>query len=143
MADLCDKVLNEAGEDNAAVFEIRQMMPEDEEYPDAALDDQPAILVADDRTPSETVQLNKSKLLGFITRYGPSNSHTVIPASTMNIPALIGMDFDDSWDGKLAVLDGYNHCVYIDPAQELLTAMEKKRKGNLKQEALLQGLKRN
>ena len=48
MADLCDKVLNEAGEDNAAVFEIRQMMPEDEEYPDAALDDQPAILVADD-----------------------------------------------------------------------------------------------
>ena len=60
----------------------------------------------------------------------------------MNIPALIGVDFDDSWDGKPAVLDGYNHCVYIDPAQELLTAMEEKRKADLKQEALLQTLKK-
>ena len=49
----------------------------------------------------------------------------------MNIPALISVEFDESWDGKLAVLDGYNHCVYIDPAQELLTAMEEKRKGDL------------
>lgn len=54
----------------------------------------------------------------------------------MNIPALIGVDFDGSWDGKLAVLDGYNHCVYIDPVQELLTAMEEKHKSDLKQEAL-------
>ena len=60
----------------------------------------------------------------------------------MNIPALIGVDFDDTWDGKLAVLDGYNQCVYIDPAQELLSTMEEKRKSDLKQEALLQGLKR-
>lgn len=108
----------------------------------AALDDQPAILVADDLTPNETVQLNKSKLLGFITRHGSSNSHTAILARTMNIPALIGVDFDDGWDGKLAVLDGYNHCVYIEPAAELLATMEEKRKGDLKQEALLQGLKK-
>ena len=202
LADLYDKALNEVGEDNAAIFEIHQMMLEDEDYLDAAkgiidtqgataeyaatttgenfsaafaamedaymqaratdvkdisrrvvniltgqddaaaLDDQPAILVADDLTPSETVQLDKSKLLGFITRHGSSNSHTAILARTMNIPALIGVDFDESWDGKLAVLDGYNHCVYIDPAQELLAAMEEKRKGDLKQEALLQGLKK-
>ena len=202
LAGLYDKALNEVGEDNAAIFEIHQMMLEDEDYLDAAkgiidtqgataeyaatttgenfsaafaamddtymqaratdvkdisrrvvniltgqddaaaLDDQPAILVADDLTPSETVQLDKSKLLGFITRHGSSNSHTAILARTMNIPALIGVDFDDSWDGKLAVLDGYNHCVYIDPAQELLAAMEEKRKGDLKQEALLQGLKK-
>jgi phosphotransferase system enzyme I (PtsI) len=108
----------------------------------AALDDQPAILVADDLTPSETVQLDKTKLLGFITRHGSSNSHTAILARTMNIPALIGVDFDDTWDGKLAVLDGYNHCVYIEPAAELLSAMEAKRTEDLKQEALLQGLKK-
>jgi phosphotransferase system enzyme I (PtsI) len=202
LAGLYDKALNEVGEDNAAIFEIHQMMLEDEDYLDAAkgiidtqgataeyaatttgenfsaafaamedaymqaratdvkdisrrvvniltgqddaaaLDDQPAILVADDLTPSETVQLDKSKLLGFITRHGSSNSHTAILARTMNIPTLIGVEFDESWDGKLAVLDGYNHCVYIDPAQELLTAMEEKRKGDLKQEALLQGLKK-
>ena len=202
LAGLYDKALDEVGEDNAAIFEIHQMMLDDDDYleaikgiidtqgataeyatettgenfsaafaamedeymraratdvkdisrrvvniltgqGDAAMqDDKPAILVADDLTPSETVQLDKSKLLGFITRYGSSNSHTAILARTMNIPALIGVDFDDSWDGQLAVLDGYNHCVYIDPAQELLTAMEEKRKADLKQESLLQGLKK-
>lgn len=76
------------------------------------------------------------------TAGGSSNSHTAILARTMNIPALIGVDFDESWDGKLAVLDGYNHCVYIDPAQALLAAMEEKLKCDLKQEALLQGLKK-
>ena len=202
LAGLYEKALDEVGEDNAAIFEIHQMMLDDDDYLDAIKgiidtqgataeyaaettgenfsaafaamddeymraratdvkdishrvvniltgqdqgamqDDQPAILVADDLTPSETVQLDKSKLLGFITRYGSSNSHTAILARTMNIPALIGVDFDDSWDGKLAVLDGYNHCVYIDPAQELLSAMEEKRKNDLKQEALLQNLKK-
>ena len=104
--------------------------------------EEPAILVADDLTPSETVQLDKSKLLGFITRHGSSNSHTAILARTMNIPALIGVDFDESWDGRPAVLDGYNHCVYIDPAPELLSAMEAKHRSDLEQEALLQGLKK-
>ena len=199
---LYEKALDEVGEENAAIFEIHEMMLDDDDYLDAvksiietqgataeyavattgenfaaafadmedaymkaratdikdvssrvvnilsgategnALGDEPSILVADDLTPSETVQLDKSKLLGFITRYGSSNSHTAILARTMNIPALIGVEYDDSWDGKLAVLDGYNHCVYVDPAPELLTTMEEKRKEDLKQEALLQGLKK-
>ncbi|MCI8755975.1 MAG: phosphoenolpyruvate--protein phosphotransferase [Oscillospiraceae bacterium] len=202
LGNLYEKALDEVGEDNAAIFEIHQMMLDDDDYLEAVkgiidtqnataeyavtttgnnfaetfaamedaymqaratdvkdishrvvnilagreegglLDEKPAILVADDLTPSETVQLDKTKLLGFITRYGSSNSHTAILARTMNIPALIGVDFDDTWDGKLAVLDGYNQCVYIDPAQELLSTMEEKRKSDLKQEALLQGLKR-
>ena len=88
------------------------------------------------------MQLDKSKLLGFVTRHGSTNSHTAILARTMNIPALIGVDFDDSWDGKLAIIDGYNHCVYVDPASELLNTMEEKRQADLKQESLLQGLKK-
>ena len=139
LAGLYDKALNEVGEDNAAIFEIHQMrtiwMP-------SPWTISPLSWWLTICPPSETVQLDKSKLLGFITRHGSSNSHTAILARTMNIPALIGVDFDDSWDGKLAVLDGYNHFVYIEPAQELLTAMEEKRKGDLKQEALLQGLKK-
>ena len=199
---LYDKALDEVGEENAAIFEIHQMMLEDDDLLDSVksiidtqgataeyavatagdnlaaafaamedaymraratdikdisrrvvniltgqsdgdlLDDKPAILVADDLTPSETVQLDKSKLLGFITRHGSSNSHTAILARTMNIPALIGVDFQDDWDGKMAVIDGYNSCVYIEPADELLTAMEEKRSNDLKQEALLQTLKK-
>ena len=63
------------------------------------------ILAADDLAPSETLQLDKSKILGFITQGGSGNSHTAILARTMNIPALVGVDFQDDWDGKLAVLD--------------------------------------
>ena len=202
LGQLYEKALGEVGEDNAAIFEIHQMMLEDEDYVDAVkgiLDsqgataeyavtatgenfaaafaamedpymqarsadvkdisrrvvniltgtgagavqgDEPAILMADDLTPSETVQMDKSKLLGFITRGGSANSHTAILARTMGIPALVGVDFDESWDGQLAILDGCNHCVYVDPAPELLAAMEAKRRADLEQEALLQGLKK-
>ena len=202
LADLYEKALVEVGEENAAIFEIHQMMLEDEDFLDAVkgvietqgtnaeyaaattgdnfsemfaamddaymqaratdvkdvsrrvvnilsgkqeenlLGDEPVILVADDLTPSETVQLDKTKLLGFITRYGSANSHTAILARTMNIPALIGVDFDENWDGKQAVLDGYNKCVYVDPAAELLASMKEKRDEDLRQEALLQGLKK-
>ncbi len=201
LSRLYEKALAEVGEENAAIFEIHQMMLDDDDYLDAIMNvidtqgataeyavtttgenfsaafasmedeymraraadvkdishrvvniltgqgdadmmsSQPAILVADDLTPSETVQLDKSKLLGFITRHGSSNSHTAILARTMNIPALIGVDFDDSWEGKMAVIDGYNSCVYIEPAQELLSTMEEKRSSDLKQKALLQSLK--
>lgn len=89
----------------------------------------PAILAADDLAPSEMVRLDKHKLLGCITRHGYSNSHAAILARTMNIPALVGVDFQDDWDGKLAVIDGYDHRVYIEPPQELLAAMEQKRGG--------------
>lgn len=202
LGTLYQKALEEVGEDNAAIFEVHQMMLEDEDYLDAvksildtqhvtaesavtatgenfaaafaAMDDQymqaraadirdisgrvvnilagqgtagmemdqPVILMADDLTPSETVQLDKSKLLGIITRHGSANSHTAILARTMNIPALIGVEFEERWDGHPAVLDGYNHCVYVDPAAELLSSMEAKRQKDLKQEALLQGLKK-
>ena len=202
LAELYNKALDEVGEDNAAIFEIHQMMLEDEDYLDAIkaiidtqggsaeyatattgenfsqtfaamddaymnaraadvkdisnrvvniltgqsdssiLGDEPVILVADDLTPSETVQMDKSKLLGFITRHGSSNSHTAILARTMNIPALVGVDIDESWDGQMAVLDGYNSCAYIDPPADLLSSMESKQKEDLKQTALLQSLKK-
>ncbi len=104
--------------------------------------DQPFILMADDLTPSQTVQLDKSLLLGFVTRHGSSNSHTAILARTMGIPALIGVEIDESWDGQPAVLDGYNHCLYIDPTDDLLTSMEAKRRADAEQASLLQGLKK-
>ena len=72
---------------------------------------EPSILVAEDLAPSETVRMDKSLLLGFITREGSSNSHTAILARSMNIPALIQCkEIQDDWDGKMAVVDGYNAC---------------------------------
>lgn len=69
--------------------------------------DEPVILLADDLAPSETVQLDKSKVLSFVTRHGSTNSHTAILARTMNIPALIGVDFPEDVDGKMGIVDGY------------------------------------
>ena len=103
---------------------------------------EPAILVADDFAPSETVKLDKSLLLGMITREGSSNSHTAILARSMNLPTLIQYkDIDDDWDGKTAILDGYNHCVYIDPTEDLLESLSKKQQEDIRKEALLQDLK--
>ena len=102
---------------------------------------EPAVLVADDLTPSQTVQLDKSKLLGFITRQGSSNSHTAILARTMNIPALIGVDFSEDWEGKTVILDGFDHCAYIDPDEDLLERMRERRREDLERRALLQTLK--
>ncbi len=103
---------------------------------------EPFIIVADDLAPSETVQLDKSKLLGFVTRYGSANSHTAILARNMNIPALIGTEISEEWDGKLAIIDGYNNCIYIEPTKELLETLDKKRIYDLQQRALLQELKK-
>lgn len=108
---------------------------------EGVLDGGPAILVADDLTPSETVQLERSKLLGFITRRGSAHSHTAILARTMGIPALTGVDFDEGWDGRPAVLDGYRHCVYVEPTAAVLAAAETRRREDLAQRALLQSLK--
>lgn len=69
--------------------------------------EEPVIIVAEDLAPSETVQMDKSRLLGFVTKLGSANSHTAILARTMGIPALIGVQIEEKWDGKLAVLDGY------------------------------------
>ncbi len=104
--------------------------------------DEPFIIVAEDLAPSETVQLDKSKLLGFVTHLGSTNSHTAILARNMNIPALIGTEISEDWDGKLAIIDGYNNCIYIEPTQDLLDTLDKKRIEDLKQRALLQELKK-
>lgn len=196
-----DQAMHQAGEEEATIFEIHQMMLDDEDYVDAietliktenataeyavtaagssfsamfaSMDDTymqarasdvkdisdrmvsilagygqdtpqssaPFIIAADDLTPSEIMQLDKSKLLGCITRYGSINSHTAILARTMNIPAIINVDFDDAWDGKTAVLDGYNNCVYIAPTPELLSEMEGRRRQDEEQTAVLQDLK--
>ena len=103
---------------------------------------EPTILVAEDLAPSETVKLDKSLLLGMITREGSSNSHTAILARSMNLPALIQCkQISDDWDGKFAILDGYNSCVYIDPTQDLIDSLTAKHNEDLRKEALLQELK--
>lgn len=91
--------------------------------------EEPVIIVAEDLAPSETVQMDKSKLLGFVTRLGSSNSHTAILARTMNIPALIGVDISREWNGKMAIIDGKQGVLYIDPEIDILEKyLEEKRK---------------
>ena len=104
---------------------------------------EPVILVAEDLAPSETVQLDKSKVLGFATMYGSSNSHTAILARTMNIPAVIGLGEDllTKYDGKMAVIDGFTGMLYIDPDEETMKVMEEKRAKDQEQKALLEQLK--
>ncbi len=102
---------------------------------------EPIILVADDLAPSETVQMDKSKLLGFVTQFGSSNSHTAILARTMNIPALIGVDIKKEWNGKLAVIDGYKGTIVIDPQEDYLKEAKKQIEQDLKKQELLRQLK--
>ena len=105
--------------------------------------DEPCIIAADDLAPSETVQLDKSKVLGFATMYGSSNSHTAILARTMNIPAVIGLgeELAAQYDGRMAVIDGFTGMLYIDPDEETLDKMQEKRAKDLEQKALLEQLK--
>lgn len=200
---LYDKALKEVGEANAAIFEVHQMMLEDEDYNESveniirsqmvnaeyavastadnfaqmfeAMDDdymrgraadvrdiservitvlaggagggldsdEPVIIAADDLAPSETVQLDKDKVLSFVTAHGSENSHTAILARTMGIPALIGtgIDLDESVDGKLGIVDGTNGVVYVDPDAELLEEMKKKQQEEQEKKRLLQTLK--
>lgn len=198
---LYEKALKEVGEANAAVFEVHQMMLEDDDYIDSVvniietqqvnaefavattgdnfakmfaemeddyfkaraadvkdisermvnilsgnesggdLGDEPVIVVAEDLAPSETVQMDKEKLLAFVTRLGSANSHTAILARTMNIPALIEVDIKEEWNGKMAVVDGYTGTFYIDPDEETLKKMQEKKEEDIKARELLQELK--
>ena len=198
---LYEKALKEVGEANAAVFEVHQMMLEDDDYIDSvvniietqqvnaefavattgdnfakmfaemeddyfkaraadvkdisermvnilsgnesggALGDEPVIVVAEDLAPSETVQMDKEKLLAFVTRLGSANSHTAILARTMNIPALIEVDIKEEWNGKMAVVDGYTGTFYIDTDEETLKKMQEKKEEDIKARELLQELK--
>ena len=101
------------------------------------------IICADDLAPSETVQLDKSRVLAFVTQKGSLNSHTAILARTMNIPAVIGVGtaLDEKYEGKLAVVDGFTGEVFIEPDQHTLEKLRKKQKENIKNKALLEELK--
>lgn len=107
----------------------------------AGLGDQPVIILADDLSPSETVQLDKSKVLSFVTRHGSTNSHTAILARTMNIPALIGVDYPEDAEGHMAVVDGRNGVFLLDPTEEELTKYEALRQEGVEKARLLQELK--
>ena len=106
--------------------------------------DEPVIIVADDLAPSETVQLEKDMVLSFVTVHGSVNSHTAILARTMAIPALIGTEelpLDDTVDGKLAVVDGLNGKIYVEPDAQTLEEMKKRRQEEQEKKELLQLLK--
>lgn len=89
--------------------------------------EEPVILLAEDLAPSETVQLDKSKVLSFVTKLGSTNSHTAILARTMNIPALIGVHYDADINGKMAIVDGFAGKLYVEPDEETLKKYEKRR----------------
>lgn len=200
---LYDKALKEVGEASAAIFEVHQMMLEDEDYLEAiqnmiqtemvnaeyavavtgdnfsqmfaSMDDDymkaraadikdiserlvrnlsgqedadlsdidPSIIVADDLSPSETVQMDKEKILAFVTVHGSTNSHTAILARMMNIPALIGvpLDLNELKNGTTAVVDGFTGQVTFDPDEETQTATLKRVQEEKEKLALLQELK--
>ena len=105
------------------------------------------IIVAEDLVPSETVQMDKSKVVSFVTRYGSTNSHTAILARTMNIPALINVDFPSgsdsasNIDGKTAIVDGYSGELIIEPDEETMTRLTKRHEEDIKRRKLLLELK--
>ena len=200
---LYEKALAEVGEEHAAIFEVHQMMLEDDDYNEsveniirdemvnaeyavsvtgdqfaemfASLDDEymkaraadirdiserllnnlrgrssgigqtdePVILVADDLAPSETVQMDKEKILSFVTVHGSLNSHTAILARTMGIPALIGTDIplDGSVDGCYGVVDGTNGKIYIEPDEETMAVLTARSKEEQEQKELLEQLR--
>lgn len=105
------------------------------------LGDEPVIVVANDLAPSETVQMDKEKLLAFVTEGGSSNSHTAILARTMNIPALIGIKIDREWNGKMAVVDGYNGELILEPDEATIKVMKERQEKIAKDREMLQTLK--
>lgn len=204
LGEIYEKALKEVGEANAQIFEIHQMMVEDDDYNDsikniietqkvtadyavavtadnfsamfAAMDDaymqaraadvkdisnriiknltsseqeksisdDQVIICADDLAPSETVSLDKDKVLAFVTAHGSSNSHTAILARTMNIPAVIGTGDDmlkKVSDGVMAIVDGYTGTIYIEPDEETMAAMKKKQEEDAARKRLLLELK--
>ena len=105
--------------------------------------DEPVILLAEDLSPSETVQIDKSKILAFVTRGGSTNSHTAILARSMNIPALVQADVElkDEYDGMLAVVDGFEGIIYIDPEAAVLAELLRRKEEADKAQAELEQLK--
>lgn len=104
---------------------------------------EPVVILAEDLAPSETVQFEKDKLLGFITREGSANSHTAILARTMDIPAIIQTNIEllPEYHGRLTCVDGFTGEIYLDPDEKTLTAMKKKQEECLAEKELLQELR--
>ena len=105
--------------------------------------DEPVILMADDLAPSETIQLDKSKILGFATQGGSSNSHTAILARTMGIPAVCGLgdSLKAEYSGRMAYIDGETGCVYLDPDELTLLTLKEKFDKQQEMKVLLQAMK--
>ena len=103
----------------------------------------PVLLASDDLAPSETIQLDKSKILGFVTSFGSSSSHTAILARTLGIPSVVGLgdQLDPIYEGRQVVVDGATGAVIVDPTEDVLADFTKKREEQLRQQALLQQLK--
>lgn len=108
-----------------------------------SLNDEPSIIIADDLAPSETVQMDKEKVLSFVTILGSVNSHTAILARTMGIPSLVSTDIEDyeALDGKFAIVDGYSGVIYIEPDEEFLKEMKVKQENDFRKKELLKELK--
>ena len=102
--------------------------------------DEPVLLASDDLAPSETIQLDKSKILGFITSMGSGSSHTAILARTMGIPAIVGLgdQLDPIYEGRQVVVDGSTGVVIIDPTEDVFADFVQKREAQLHQQALLE-----
>lgn len=105
--------------------------------------DEPCILYADDLTPSETIQMDTKKILGFVTKEGTPTSHTAILARALGVPAIVatGMEVDDSFDGKTAAIDGFSGTVYLDPTPGILAVMKEKQDQSIRLKELMQQLK--
>lgn len=105
--------------------------------------DESVIIVADDLAPSETVQLDKEKVLSFVTVHGSSNSHTAILAKTMNIPSVINcpVEIDSDIDGAFGIVDGYNGKLYIEPDESIISAMKERQQEDVEKQKLLFSLK--
>lgn len=103
--------------------------------------EEPVILLATDLAPSETVQLDKSKVLSLVTRYGSANSHTAILAGTMNIPALVGIEFPESVNGKMGIVDGYAGRLIVEPEEKELAEYRVRKEEDENKKRLLQELK--
>ena len=105
--------------------------------------DVPVLLASDDLAPSETIQLDKSKILGFVTSFGSSSSHTAILARTLGIPSVVGLgdQLDPIYEGRQVIVDGATGAVIVDPTEDVLADFTKKHEEQLAQQALLQQLK--
>lgn len=105
------------------------------------LGEEPVILAAEEMTPTDLIELEKNKILAVLTKQGSRFSHTSILAKTMNIPAMIRVDTQPEWDGRMAIVDGYRSEIYLDPDEKTLEEYRRKQKANQEEQESLYGLR--